>query len=171
MDVIFLIYYKKKHNVLLIEKNKSIFEGASFYNQNRLHLGYHYPRNYNTRKLCLNGYHKFLFLFPNLISFIDKNYYLTSNHSILDYNTIRSIFQYEKYDYTEVKNELFHNVNNTIMKVNECMIDHKKNEKYDFMNILRKIEYPYKINLEMIITKDELNVLCQSLYNFIQLNA
>ena len=32
-------------NVTLVEKNTQIMQGASLNNQNRLHLGYHYPRD------------------------------------------------------------------------------------------------------------------------------
>ena len=39
---------KSGYEVKIFEKEKEIFSGASGYNQNRLHLGFHYPRSYRT---------------------------------------------------------------------------------------------------------------------------
>jgi len=35
---------QNNYNVIVVEKNSDIFDNSSNYNQNRLHLGYHYPR-------------------------------------------------------------------------------------------------------------------------------
>ena len=51
---------QNKYNVIILEKNSEIFNNSSNYNQNRLHLGYHYPRCSKTRNLCVNSYHKFI---------------------------------------------------------------------------------------------------------------
>jgi L-2-hydroxyglutarate oxidase LhgO len=76
---------QKMHHITIIEKESDIFKHASFYNQNRLHLGYHYCRNYKTRKLCKKGFTKFLSTFnENMVSRIKKNYYLISNDSSVD---------------------------------------------------------------------------------------
>ena len=74
-----------KYEIILIEKNNDIFNESSYYNQNRLHLGYHYPRNYKTRNLCKNGYNKFLKKFEklNIVNKINNNYYLISNESFI----------------------------------------------------------------------------------------
>jgi L-2-hydroxyglutarate oxidase LhgO len=60
-----------KYDVILIEKNDDIFKESSYYNQNRLHLGYHYSRNFNTRNLCKNGFNKFFEIFEKH-NIIDK---------------------------------------------------------------------------------------------------
>ena len=74
------------HNVTLIDKETDIFKSSSFYNQNRLHLGYHYCRNHKTRILCKNGFIRFIsnFKTENIYSQIKKNYYLISNNSSVD---------------------------------------------------------------------------------------
>ena len=41
-------------------KKKDIFNGASGYNQNRLHLGFHYPRSKKTRIQSKVGFYKFI---------------------------------------------------------------------------------------------------------------
>ena len=40
-------------NIILLEKNNDIFQNSSNYNQNRLHLGYHYPRSLKQEN-CVN---------------------------------------------------------------------------------------------------------------------
>ena len=39
---------KSGYDIKIFEKEKNIFLGASGFNQNRLHLGFHYPRSYKT---------------------------------------------------------------------------------------------------------------------------
>ena len=56
----------KQHGVKfeILEKQSDIFLGSSGFNQNRLHQGYHYPRDYATRKTSLEGFDKFNSKFP-----------------------------------------------------------------------------------------------------------
>jgi len=86
------------YNVTIIEKNSEIFDNSSFYNQNRLHLGYHYPRDYNTRSLCKNNFDKFVEKYNCVIDNIENNYYLISKSSIIDYKTYKSIYKYENFN-------------------------------------------------------------------------
>lgn len=145
-----------KYNIILIEKNEDIFNNSSYYNQNRLHLGFHYPRSYNTRKLCLEGYKLFKSKFGFLSSKIDKNYYLISNNSIIDYNTYNSIYKYENYNYKEIENNYFNNIDKKLIEVDEEIINSEKTKKYFkenlkckilFNTLVKKIEYNNKINI------------------------
>ena len=63
-----------KYKILIIDKSDDIFNGSSYYNQNRLHLGYHYCRDYSTRNLCQNYYDKFKNDYSECIDEIDDNY-------------------------------------------------------------------------------------------------
>ena len=65
---------KDKFDIILIEQKNDIFKNSSYYNQNRLHLGFHYPRNYNTRNLCNKYYSQFIEKYGFCIDNIDKNY-------------------------------------------------------------------------------------------------
>ena len=56
------------HKIKVFEKQKDIFLGASGNNQNRLHLGYHYPRSYVTREQSRNCFDKFKKFYPQLIN-------------------------------------------------------------------------------------------------------
>ena len=48
----------------IADKNNDFFKESSSKNQNRLHLGFHYPRSYDTRQECINGYTKFVNTYP-----------------------------------------------------------------------------------------------------------
>jgi hypothetical protein len=68
------------HNVTIVDKTNSIFSGSSFKNQNRLHLGFHYPRSDITIKECQDGFYKFKSIYHSLIEPIPRNYYFISNN-------------------------------------------------------------------------------------------
>ena len=46
-------------NITLIDERNDIFEGSSSNNQNRLHLGYHYPRSSETIIEAKKNFKKF----------------------------------------------------------------------------------------------------------------
>lgn len=54
--------------VTLFERRGSILCGASYNNQNRLHLGYHYPRSPETIAQCARGFQRFASEFPECLS-------------------------------------------------------------------------------------------------------
>ncbi|VBB19076.1 FAD-binding oxidoreductase [Yasminevirus sp. GU-2018] len=64
-----------KHKVTMIEQGSDIFGKSSYYNQNRLHLGYHYCRDYATRKLCKDNYDVFLERYGSLVCDVENNFY------------------------------------------------------------------------------------------------
>jgi hypothetical protein len=121
------IYLKEntKNDIILLEKENEIFNNSSFYNQNRLHMGYHYPRSSSTRKLCLDGYYKFLDRYKNIVDDIQKNYYLISSNSFIDYETYLNIFY--KYNFEIIDNNFFKNIDGNIINTNEKVIN--TNEK------------------------------------------
>jgi L-2-hydroxyglutarate oxidase LhgO len=81
---------KNNHKVTLYEKNKTLFEETSYNNQNRLHLGFHYSRNFKTRKLCLNTFDRFLKDYSFLTKELPKNLYcIPENESIIDLEITR----------------------------------------------------------------------------------
>ncbi len=46
-------------DVSIYERAQSALLGASFNNQNRLHLGFHYPRDEETARQCIKGFQQF----------------------------------------------------------------------------------------------------------------
>lgn len=140
---------QQKYNVILIEKENDFFLKSSYYNQNRLHLGYHYCRDHKTRVLCKNGYDKFLSKFEKeqFVNKVEKNYYLISNNSLLDFETIFAIYKYQNYTFDVIQSTFFKNVNENIMHVNECMIDSKMVKKFFLENISCKKMFNTKVTL------------------------
>ncbi|QKF94569.1 FAD/NAD(P)-binding domain superfamily protein [Fadolivirus algeromassiliense] len=118
----------------ILEKNSDIFTGSSSKNQNRLHLGFHYPRSKETRMECINGYNLFNRLFNFMTIGVLNNYYLVDKHSNVSYNDYVEIYKNEGYKFTEV-HDLFNidmSMNNVegIIKCDEKIIKH--NKAYDF---------------------------------------
>ena len=54
-----LTLMKQGHRLKLFEQKK-IFNGMSGANTNRLHMGYHYPRSFQTRMQSKFGYKEFI---------------------------------------------------------------------------------------------------------------
>jgi hypothetical protein len=127
-----------KYNITIIEKRNTIFDNSSYYNQNRLHLGYHYCRNYNTRMLCKNYYDVFKAVYNNCIDDINNNYYLISNESLIDYTSYKSIYNHEKYDFEVKTNNMFYNIDGDIILTKEKVINSDKIKEY-FINNLKTI--------------------------------
>ena len=61
--------------VTIFERKNDILMGASFNNQNRLHLGFHYPRDFETARQCIQGFKRFVEEFPECISSAFPNGY------------------------------------------------------------------------------------------------
>jgi hypothetical protein len=71
----------------------SPFEGTSLLNQNRLHMGYHYARNYPTRELCQNTFEAFMHDYGFLTEPVENNLYaVPMEESLVDARTIEAIF-------------------------------------------------------------------------------
>jgi hypothetical protein len=130
---------KDKFNITIIEQKEDIFDNSSYYNQNRLHLGYHYSRNFPTRNLCKEKYDRFLKKYEFLVDHIDKNYYVISNNSILDYQTFVNIYKYENFDFELIDNNIFENVDGKIILVKENVINSDKAYNY-FKNELNEVK-------------------------------
>lgn len=86
----------------IADKNNDFFKESSSKNQNRLHLGFHYPRSYDTRQECINGYTKFVNTYPFAAKNVPNNYYLIDKNSIIDYYTYKHIYTYEQIPFTEI---------------------------------------------------------------------
>ena len=72
---------KNGYQSFLFEKKNSILKGASSNNLNRVHLGYHYPRDFETARQSLKGYKNFKKFYSSSIVSKFKNYYFIANSS------------------------------------------------------------------------------------------
>lgn len=81
-----------KHEIKVFEKRSDLFLGASGNSSNRLHLGFHYPRDLETAVQSLEGFKKFASRYPEACNFkfpcfyaLSKNDSRTSLDSYLDF--------------------------------------------------------------------------------------
>jgi hypothetical protein len=120
---------KENHNITIFEKS-DIFNGSSFYNQNRLHKGFHYSRNQKTRKLCYDTFNLFINDYKHLVDDIPDNYYvIPQDKSLVDFGTFKSIFTYENILFTETNLDLLSNIEGSII-VDEKYINPIKTKEY-----------------------------------------
>lgn len=70
------------HQVTVFERLPAPLGGASYNNQNRLHLGYHYPRDMETARQCIKGFDAFKKTFPEcIVSGFPNAYFVASEGS------------------------------------------------------------------------------------------
>ncbi len=70
---------KEGADVTLFERAPDLLMGASFNNQNRLHLGFHYPRDDETARQCIKGFQRFKNEFSECINEGFENAYFIAN--------------------------------------------------------------------------------------------
>ena len=104
-------------NITIIDEKHDIFEGSSSNNQNRLHLGFHYPKCDITKNKCKLYYTKFVNKYKEVILPINKNYYVISSKSTIDYDNYIKL--YDINDYSIIENKLFTNIDNNIINTNK----------------------------------------------------
>ncbi len=76
----------------LFEERPRLFDGASGHNQNRLHLGFHYPRSAITRRQSFEFAQTFMREYPSLSEPVEDNIYaVCSKESLIDWETYRTI--------------------------------------------------------------------------------
>jgi hypothetical protein len=95
------IAVKAKHlglSVKIIEQRKNILSGASANNQNRLHLGFHYPRDLETGRQCIRGFDAFKQKYSSCIQdgflnayFISKEGSLTSSDDFIEFSSLLGV--------------------------------------------------------------------------------
>lgn len=156
-----------KNDVVLFEKNDKIFMETSYNNQNRLHLGFHYARNYETRELCKNTFNKFVNDYGCCVKEIKNNYYcIPKNKSIIDYKTYLKIF--DDFNYEEVWCE-YVNAEGCI-NTEEKFIDFKCCSNL-FSNKLSKIIVTENVTDERVITlSKEFDLVIDATNNSLGLN-
>jgi len=92
---------KTKIKIDLFEKNNSLIQEAGKNNQNKLHLGYHYPRSNQTIKQTILGSKKFTNEFKKFIYFPKRNLYLIHKKSRVRANKFYNIFKKKKLNITK----------------------------------------------------------------------
>lgn len=85
-------------SVKIIEQKKNILAGASANNQNRLHLGFHYPRDIETGRQCVRGFDAFKMKYSDCIQegflnayFIADEGSLTSSDEFIEFSNLLGV--------------------------------------------------------------------------------
>jgi hypothetical protein len=120
------VLLKRGCTITIVDKSNTIFSGSSSKNQNRLHLGYHYPRSPETIYECQIGYTKFKQTYRSICtsSIPNNTYLLASQRSQTDASTFGALF-----DQKPVPSPLpfcIQNVESDTYVVDEEYIDHVK---------------------------------------------
>lgn len=98
----------------VFEERESLFELASGNNQFRLHLGYHYARDYGTRQQSKVGFAKFLDRYREFTMPFINNLYIVPNYdSLIDFKTYLAIFRHEGFAFALRKPSEFPFLENT----------------------------------------------------------
>ena len=159
-------------NIDLFEQKSDIFLEASGNNQFRLHLGFHYARDYRTRLQSRDGYHRFLERYENLTSIIDDNLYIVpENDSLVDFMTYKIIMltsgiEFDELHSTEIS-ERFGYLKNfkVILNTNERVILTKKAREFYKKSLKDKIHLDTKVTS---IEENEKGVLVNGeLYDYV----
>lgn len=153
---------QNKYKILIIERKEDIFCCSSYYNQNRLHLGFHYPRDYNTRTLCSSYYKKFKELYSDCIEEVEDNYYVISKFSLLCDRTYTSIFSHERIDFMVERIHNFINIQGLPFKVEEKVINAEKAKRIMKENLLN-CDFSFGENVDIIL-ETEIDILVNGKY-------
>lgn len=82
---------KKRGESVHIIDPLGVMNGSSCRNQNRLHLGYHYPRSKETIRECQLGYDKFITEYGQFVE-STRSYYIIAKDSLTNYEKFSNIF-------------------------------------------------------------------------------
>ena len=95
---------KKGIECYLFEKKKELLSGASTNNLNRVHFGYHYPRDNLTARQSYKGYKSFHRIYKNAIISNFKNYYLIAKNSRVSFEKYLKFCKKNKLNYKKINN-------------------------------------------------------------------
>ena len=144
----YIILKKNGCDCTLFEKKRDLLLGASTNNLNRVHFGYHYPRDDKTVKQSYKGYINFKKLFKEAIIKNFKNYYLIAEKSKVNLKSYLKFCKRNKLEFDEItKNRIGFTLNKIEggIKVKEPIYDWNLIKKKTKI-ILKKLK-KNKINL------------------------
>ena len=119
---------EKGFHVAVIDQNDSILAGASGATHNRAHLGFHYPRSYDTAIECMKGLEFFKEKYGNSLIYPKNNYYLIYDKSNITFEQYLDFCNKISVPYSiEMPNGYVYNEHITgSIKVDEPIFDIKK---------------------------------------------
>lgn len=89
--------------IVLFEAANRLFSAQSSTNQNRLHLGFHYPRSFTTIEEQVKGFAQFQKIYPTFSHSVERNIYaIAKTGSLLDFRTFCLILSGHGINFTEI---------------------------------------------------------------------
>lgn len=147
------------HTVKIVDKTNRVFQGSSSKNQNRLHLGFHYPRSPDTIIECLRGYSKFIESYSNcLYKFTDNIYLISKINSHVTIDTYLATYRNHDISYNIITSTLpleITNVETPVIQVEEQYINHR----------IAQANFEDKLNAHVINIPDR--TICNTLQGII----
>jgi hypothetical protein len=133
------------HNVIIYEKERKIFNGASGFNQFRLHKGFHYPRSSETIIEAKKNFKKFNKKYRQFIFYPKNNIYCIANkESLIDFDTYIKILTSHKLNYKIKKFSFLKNVQGSVIS-DEGVLLNKKIINFFKKKLKNEIVYNCKI--------------------------
>jgi len=153
---IFLILRKNGLDCCLYEKEKELLSGASTKNLNRVHLGYHYPRDIETVSQSKKGFRSFTKFYSKSIVKNFDNYYAIAESSKVKSGKYEKFLNKTKLRYVKISPEKFKYKTNYIESI------YKVREPIYSWDLLRK-------QINNMIGKDKNRIFLKSCVKNIKL--
>ncbi len=101
--------------VTIFDSNSRPLQGASLNNQNRLHLGFHYPRDDETASQCIRGFDEFRSEFSDcILDNFDNAYFIASEGSLTSPDEYLRFCRKHQLDFEEIDPNLFDPIVNNV---------------------------------------------------------
>ncbi len=146
---IFLYLRKKGFDCYLYEKENELLAGASTKNLNRVHLGYHYPRDKETVYQSKKGFNSFVKFYSKSIIKNFENYYAIAKKSKINSKKYENFLKETKLPYKKIYLNKFRFKTNFIESI------YKVSEPIYSWNLLKK-------QINYLIKKDKNRILLKS---------
>ena len=145
----FLILRKKGLDCYLYEKEKELLSGATTKNLNRVHLGYHYPRDKETVFQSQKGFYSFTKFYSKSIIKKFDNYYAIAKSSKIKSKKYEKFLKETKLKYVKIRPTNFKFKTNYIENI------YKVNEPISSWDLLKK-------QINNLIGKDKKRIFLKS---------
>ena len=112
--------------VTIFDSNARPLQGASLNNQNRLHLGFHYPRDDETASQCIRGFDEFRSEFSDcILDNFDNAYFIATEGSLTSPDEYLRFCRKHQLDFKEIDPNLFNPIVNVDLGIttNEVVYD------------------------------------------------
>jgi len=134
--------------IKVYEYNSKVLYGATKFNHNRHHFGFHYPRSLETAKQCLEAQKDFDRFYKNCIDYSFENYYaISKKNSKINFRNFEKFCQKINLKIKKIKipNEIFNKI-----KISKCYLVKEGVYNFDKMKLVLLKRLSQKKNIKII---------------------